>query len=191
MGLTCVAHASCLFAARRHWSTVWPGSCRDHWWFPGTAFFNWELYTQNRTTIREKTEETRPTDQSAYIKRARDKWLSRLSRADFIEEFKRELKKTWTRMSLPMVLVTHKRDDQSANVVLAAHTGCLRGTRTDAEGEVETCMMITRYRASGPIIVICFDNDVDVGEARNLARRNIGMIFHSWRINWLSLSRWI
>lgn len=37
--------------------------------------------------------------------------------------------------------------------------------------------MITRYGASGPIIVICFDNGVDVGEARNLARRNVGIIF--------------
>lgn len=32
-------------------------------------------------------------------------------------------------------------------------------------------------RASGPIIVICFDNDVDVDEMRNLARRNVGIIF--------------
>lgn len=71
-----------------------------------------------------------------------------------------------------MVSDAHKRADQSAYVRVA---GCLRGTRIGSREETYT--MITRHRASGPIIVICFNNDVDVGEARNLARRNVGIIF--------------
>lgn len=77
-------------------------------------------------------------------------------------------------MNLPMILDTHKRVDQSANVQVAAHRVLARYEDRRKEWGKETYTMITRYRASRPIIVICFDNDVDVDvdEARNLARRN-------------------
>lgn len=77
-------------------------------------------------------------------------------------------------MNLSMVLDTHKRVDQSVNVQVAVHRVLARYEDRRKKWGKETYTMITRYRASGPIIVICFDNDVDVDvdEARNLARRN-------------------
>lgn len=61
------------------------------------------------------------------------------------------------------------------------------GTKKERRSHV----MITRYTASGPIIVICSESDIDVDEARNLVRRaeqnNIPVSASAW----LGLSWWI
>lgn len=133
MGLTCVAHASCLFAGRRYWSAVWqPGNCRGRWWFPETAFFEAEQQRGaerevehlksndddrwNRGYARDQTDDWSRINSRTYIARS---W--QVAGVTFVSLFYRGVqtriwKKTWARMILPMVLDTHKRVDQSANV---------------------------------------------------------------------------
>jgi len=70
-------------------------------------------------------------------------------------------------------LDTHKRTNRQAYKLW--RTGCLHNTRIGVGRK--HISMITRYGASGPIIITCFDNDIDVSKAQNLARCNV-RIFH-------------
>jgi len=92
----------------------------------------------------------------------------------FYRRVKKQIKKMWAwiiPLSMPCISASTNR-----RVYKLWRTGCLHNTRI---GVGRKCIsMITRYGASGPIIITCFDNDIDVSKTQNLARCNVGIIFH-------------